>query len=189
MDRRRRLTVVQEASALEVQERIDDCVHCGFCLPACPTYSLWGQEMDSPRGRIESDGPGALRRPGPGRPAPTFRPLPFVHGVCQRLPVWRALRRDNRGCPGRSRAHRGPPILAAAGTLGHLWPLSIPAPAPRCRLALASAAILGAAGRAGATRSGRSFAAVRPGHGLRRPLDFTYRGPAGQDPGRRVCPV
>jgi glycolate dehydrogenase iron-sulfur subunit len=41
---------VQDENTL--REVAKDCVHCGFCLPVCPTYQLWAEEMDSPRGRI-----------------------------------------------------------------------------------------------------------------------------------------
>ena len=50
------------AALTPLEPLMDKCVHCGFCLPACPSYVLLGQEMDSPRGRIYTMRAGAEAR-------------------------------------------------------------------------------------------------------------------------------
>ncbi len=58
------------ASALEAQkDRLLPCVHCGFCLPVCPTYNRLGDENDSPRGRLYLMQAVVEGRLDPGAPA------------------------------------------------------------------------------------------------------------------------
>ena len=49
---------------------LQNCIHCGFCLPVCPTYIATGQELESPRGRLH-----LIRAVLDGRAEPTGRLL------------------------------------------------------------------------------------------------------------------
>ena len=83
-----------------LREVAKDCVHCGFCLPACPTYQLWAEEMDSPRGRIYLVNQILDGAPMSADGRRALRPLPGLHGLHDRLPVGRAVRPAHRGGPG-----------------------------------------------------------------------------------------
>ncbi len=77
---------------------IEDCVHCGFCLPTCPTYLLWGEEMDSPRGRIYLMD---MAVKGEAKLdcdlCAAYGSMSGLYGLCHRLSIGRAVRETDRG--------------------------------------------------------------------------------------------
>ena len=105
----------------------------GSACPACPTYVLWGEEMDSPRGRIYLMDQGLAGRADDRLDGRALRRLPRLHGLCDRLPVRGAVRPAHRGHPSPGRAapravpcRQGPPR-------GHLRAVPLPeAAAGRC---------------------------------------------------------
>ena len=98
---------------------IESCVHCGFCLPTCPTYVTMGEEMDSPRGRI------FLMKEVLEGQLELETALPYIDNClgCQACetacPSGRRLRRADHAVP---RLRRGaPPARAARTARGARW--------------------------------------------------------------------
>ena len=66
------------------QAVVDDCVHCGFCLPSCPTYALWAQEADSGKSVLPSESGEDLTANTPDLGTGNFTRSPFHVSVAVR---------------------------------------------------------------------------------------------------------
>lgn len=70
--------------------KLIQCIHCGLCLQACPTYAVFGTEMDAPRGRIA-----LMRAASEGR----ITPEQFTNSFTQHLSLCLACRACETACP------------------------------------------------------------------------------------------